>query len=90
MKIAVIDPSLYTWPYDAALAAALRRAGHDAVVFGKAIPASDPRFGNALLKPLFYRSMADVAKGRTPRAAFLARKGLSHVASMARLVAVLR
>lgn len=90
MKIAVVDPSLYTWPYDAALAAALRRAGHDVIVFGKAVPATDPRSGDALLEPLFYRSMAEVAKGRTPRAAFLARKGLSHVASMARLVRALR
>ncbi len=90
MKIAVIDPSLYTWPYDAALAAALCRAGHDVRIFGKAVASSDPRFGDAMLEPLFYRSMADVAKGRTPRTAFLVRKGFSHVTSMVRLVKALR
>ena len=90
MRIAVIDPSLYTWPYDAELVGALRAAGHDATLYGKALPARDQRRDNPMLAPLFYRSLAEVEKERGPRIVFLARKGLSHVASMARLLRALR
>ncbi len=90
MKIAVVDPSLYTWPYDAELVGALRAAGHDATLYGKALPARDPRQGNPILAPLFYRSLAEVEKERGPRTLFLARKALSHIASMAGLVRALR
>ena len=90
MRIALVDPSLYTWPYDVALADALRRAGHEAIVFGKALPKTDQRHGDPRLAPVFYRSMADVAKGQQARALFLARKGASHLASMVRLVRTLR
>jgi glycosyltransferase involved in cell wall biosynthesis len=90
MKIAVIDPSLYTWPYDAELVGALRAAGHDAMLYGKALPARDARRDSPILAPLFYRSLAEVEKESGPRIVFLARKGLSHVASMARLLRELR
>jgi glycosyltransferase involved in cell wall biosynthesis len=90
MKIAVIDPSLYTWPYDAELVGALRAAGHDVTLYGKALPARDKRRDSPILAPLFYRSLAEVEKERGPRALFLARKGVSHLASMARLLRALR
>ncbi len=83
MKIAVIDPSLFTWPYDRALVGGLRNLGHDAVLFGKALSRSDARLRDPVLRPIFYTSLADT--GSWPRPLLRAAKGFSHVASLERL-----
>jgi glycosyltransferase involved in cell wall biosynthesis len=90
MRIALIDPSLFTWPYDAALALALQSAGHQVVIFGK--PLSDLGAGPAhgLLRAHFYRELDSDPANRLPRRAFLARKGLCHVRDMRRLLRELR
>ena len=36
MKTAIVDPSLFTIPYDAALVAALKQEGADVMFFGRA------------------------------------------------------
>lgn len=83
MKIAVIDPSLFTWPYDSELVGGLRALGHEVRLFGKALPASDPRARHALLQPLFYRHLASADKWPTVLKRIA--KGFSHFGSMARL-----
>lgn len=83
MKIAVIDPSLFTWPYDRALVGGLRSLGHDAVLFGKALPRNDARLRDPVLRPIFYPSLAGA--GGWPRPLLRAAKGFSHVASLERL-----
>jgi glycosyltransferase involved in cell wall biosynthesis len=90
MRIALIDPSLFTWPYDAALSLALDAAGHEVVIFGK--PLSDAGAGpaHALLRPHFYRQLDSDAAKRLSRRAFLARKGVSHVWDMTRLLQELK
>ena len=85
MKVALIDPSLFTWPYDRALAGGLADNGHEVRIFGRALPKSDARNADPLYAPLFYRWLAAPALARLPRAATRLWKGLSHVGSMRRL-----
>lgn len=89
MKIALIDPSLFTWPYDRALAGALRANGHDAVIFGKALPPHDHRHGDPTLRQHFYRPLAALPDA-TPRALIRVLKGVSHVGALRRLASDLR
>jgi glycosyltransferase involved in cell wall biosynthesis len=89
MRIALIDPSLFTWPYDRELALALTRAGHDAVIVGKTLDPGDPHFSDPLLNQHFYpRLPALSSRIRTSTLRII--KGFSHVTSMARLIPALR
>jgi glycosyltransferase involved in cell wall biosynthesis len=88
MRIALIDPSLFTWPYDLALARALRAAGHEVAIFGRPLDA-DAGPADAMLEPHFYRELIAV-KQRWPRPLFLVRKALSHLIAMRRLLPRLR
>jgi glycosyltransferase involved in cell wall biosynthesis len=83
MKIAVIDPSLFTWPYDRALVGGLRSRGHEAVLFGKALPQVDVRLRDPVLRPVFYPALANT--GSWPRPLLRAAKGFSHAGSLERL-----
>jgi len=85
MKVALIDPSLFTWPYDRALAGGLAEIGHEPRIYGRVLPKDDARNQDPLFAPSFYRSLASPALARLPRAAARAWKGLSHVGSMRRL-----
>jgi glycosyltransferase involved in cell wall biosynthesis len=86
MKVALIDPSLFTWPYDRALGGALAGLGHETRIFGKALPAEDPRTADPLFAPIFYASLASPAMARLPRVATRLWKGISHVGSLRRLI----
>src|ERR1700712_4371484 len=90
MKVALIDPSLFTWPYDAALALGLSSVGHQVTVFGKPLVAADAGPAHALLAPHFYRSLAQPFAQRLPRPVFMGLKGGSHILAMQRLVSELR
>ena len=90
MRIALIDPSLFTWPYDAELALALAKAGHEVRIYGKPPRAADTGPALELLEPHFYRKLELPLAQRLPRPVFLGIKGLSHTVGMARLVAELR
>lgn len=83
MKIAVIDPSLFTWPYDRELVGGLQQIGHDVRLYGKALPPTDPRSRDPLLQPLFYPRLASA--DAWPTAVKRLAKGLSHFGSMERL-----
>lgn len=89
MRIALIDPSLFTWPYDSALALALRDAGHTVRIFGKQPRAADTGPALELLQPHFYGELEPLV-GRVPHPLFLGLKGLSHTVHMARLLRELR
>lgn len=90
MKIALIDPSLYTWPYDIALARGLMDQGHEVTIYGCApwspLPADETRY----LDDHFYKNLEARWVRRLPTKLFLALKGISHAASMVRLVAALK
>lgn len=85
MRIALIDPSLFTWPYDHELAAGLSAIGNDVLVFGKVLPAKHADAREPLLRQHFYPAMAMPFWDRVPKPAVRALKGVSHVGSMARL-----
>src|SRR5262245_27260348 len=90
MRIALIDPSLFTWPYDATLALALQARGHEVAIFGKPIDAAEAGPAYPLLRPHFYRLLDTPLAKRLPHAAFLGVKGVLHIAEMRRLLAELR
>lgn len=90
MRIAMIDPSLFTWPYDAALALAMRDAGHDVAIFGKPIDPNEAGPAYPLLRPHFYRELDSAVAKKLPRAAFLLSKGVVHVRDMVALLQALR
>jgi glycosyltransferase involved in cell wall biosynthesis len=89
MRVAMIDPSLFTWPYDRALAQGHADIGNQVLVFGKALPAGHVDGRDPLLRQHFYPGLARPFFGRLPRSAMRAAKGLSHIGSMARLLRVL-
>lgn len=86
MKIAQIDPSLFTWPYDSELVSALRAEGHEAILFGRALAPGDSRAQSAFFSGVFYPSLARASTQKASRPMVLALKGLSHIGSMRRLV----
>lgn len=90
MRIALIDPSLFTWPYDATLALALQERGHEVAIFGKPIEPNEAGPAYTLLRPHFYRLLDSHVARRLPHAAFLGVKGVLHVAEMRRLIEALR
>jgi glycosyltransferase involved in cell wall biosynthesis len=82
MRIALIDPSLFTLPYDAALAAGLGARGHEAVLYGRTPdPGETPPPGLRLL-PGFYRFAERRAVRALPGALRLGVKGADHLRSM--------
>ncbi len=85
MRVALIDPSLFTLPYDRALAGGLARAGHDVTLFGRAAGPDDGDTAGAGLVPHFYKVTESSLGRRLPRRVRLGVKGLDHVLSMLRL-----
>lgn len=88
MKIAMIDPSLFTWPYDAALAEGLESQGHEVLIYGRR-----PWFkikNEKYLKIHFYRALEHRFFEYLPDKPFLILKGLNHIVSMFRLIGELR
>jgi glycosyltransferase involved in cell wall biosynthesis len=86
MRVALVDPSLFTWPYDVELAKGLEAAGHDVAVYGPKL-----RRGNGLpqrrfLVSHFYPGLDASRLRYLPQPAYLLLKALSHVESMLRLV----
>jgi glycosyltransferase involved in cell wall biosynthesis len=81
MRIALIDPSLFTLPYDLRLAEGLAEGGHQVDLFGSAAePGAEPP-----LRPHFYGELAALGADRWPSALGKAAKGLAHIRGMWRL-----
>src|SRR5712672_162336 len=66
MRVAMIDPSLFTLPYDEKLAEALQRRGHRIDFFGKALGARDPAPATVPLRQHFYGSAQTLRTERWP------------------------
>jgi glycosyltransferase involved in cell wall biosynthesis len=82
MRVALIDPSLFTLPYDTALAAGLRGEGHEVLLYGREPDADDGSADNAPLVPGFYRVAGHPVLKHFPGPVRLAIKGADHIASM--------
>lgn len=89
MKIALIDPSVYTWLYDVRLAQGLASIGHDVTIYGSELPRPFTGTDKRFLKRHFYPGLAHPAIQKLPKRAFLVLKGISHIESMIRLLWVL-
>ena len=90
MRIAMIDPSLFTPSYDQALACALVEVGHEVTLYGRRPGPSDANPPGVPLADIFYRVADSRAAHTLPRQARLALKGVDHLWSMGRLLRRLR
>ena len=55
MRVCMVDPSLFTLPYDQALAAGLEGAGHDVTLYGRRPGPNDSDLSGVKLLPEFYK-----------------------------------
>jgi glycosyltransferase involved in cell wall biosynthesis len=84
MRAAVIDPALFTPPYDLELVEGLRLAGDDVRLYTKRLSDGElPSPGPAVTQH-FYRALHGEARG-LPQFLVRGLKGVSHVIDMARL-----
>ncbi len=90
MKIAEIDPSLFTWAYDIQLVKGLHSLNHEVILFarnpGRRLPPDEAPF----LRQHFYPGFESRLMKKLPPKLVLGLKGLSHIESMLRLVGFLR
>jgi glycosyltransferase involved in cell wall biosynthesis len=90
MRIALIDPSLFTLPYDRALALGLGRIGHDVTLHGRALRSGDGSPAPLTIRKSFY-SVSESKLGLSLPGPFrLGVKGVDHAWSMWRLIKRLR
>lgn len=85
MRVALVDPSLFTLPYDVALAEGLMECGAQVTLHGRALRPADGEPGGLRITPSFYRLSERPAASRLPKPARLALKGFDHLSSMLRL-----
>lgn len=86
LRVALIDPSLFTLPYDRMLAGGLEAAGHEVTLIGRRARPDDGATGDLRLAPVFYRVAEHRLLASGPRALRLALKGIDHGLSLRRLV----
>lgn len=89
-KVALIDPSLFTLPYDVKLVEGLRGIGHTVRFYGKSLEPQETEPAGAGLVQHFYPEMQRWGLSRWPKGASRAVKGVLHVRAMRRLVDALR
>jgi glycosyltransferase involved in cell wall biosynthesis len=85
LRIALVDPSLFTLPYDRNLARGLGALGHEVTLHGRPLRREDNHAGGVAFAPSFYRVAESPQAAVLPRALRLGLKGIDHVVSMARL-----
>jgi glycosyltransferase involved in cell wall biosynthesis len=90
MRVALIDPSLFTLPYDRMLALGLQQAGHDVVLHARALEPGEGDAEGLTLAPDFYRATGGGRTAWLPEPLRLALKGAEHVICMGALLARLR
>ncbi|MGI4955013.1 MAG: glycosyltransferase [Janthinobacterium lividum] len=89
MRVALIDPSLFTLPYDRRLAQGLEQEGHQVTLYSRRPGADDNESGDVTLVSAFYRVAGHPAVSRLPGPVRLGLKGLDHWVSMVRLRRIL-
>ena len=86
MRIAMIDPSLFTLPYDSGLIGGLEQNGHEVTLFGRKPGADDNAVGSVNLATTFYRVSGSRIVSLLPRPIRLAIKAAEHPVSMLELL----
>jgi glycosyltransferase involved in cell wall biosynthesis len=90
MRVALIDPSLFSLPYDRALASGLGRIGHAVELHGRALRSGDGSPGPIALRKSFYPISESRLCQSLPGPLRLGAKGVDHAWSMWRLIKQLR
>jgi len=90
LDVALVDPSLFTLPYDAKLAAALEDVGHSLTFYGKALAEDETAPGLERLQQIFYPEIVRWGMERWPSALTKLAKGALHGRAMRRLLRALR
>jgi glycosyltransferase involved in cell wall biosynthesis len=90
MKIAVIDPSLFTWPYDHALIQGLRENGHNVSLFTKHLSGDEPGKNADEVVEMFYPGLHATWAQELPHPVFLTAKGIMHPLGLLDLMRRLR
>ncbi len=90
MKVALIDPSLFTWPYNHALAEGLKQSGHAVTMYTKHLGEKEQGKNDPFIRELFYPGFQSGPIKKLPHKIFLGLKGVAHIASMFHLLNVLR
>lgn len=90
MKIAIIDPALFTWPYDNALANGLVENGHTVEIVTKYLAKGEQGENDPLVHQMFYPGLQKSFFKWLPHKFFLVIKGLLHILSMFQLVQYLK
>ena len=85
MKIAVIDPSLFTWPYDKAIVESLLDLGNDVNLYTKHLAEEDEGSRAFYVRQIFYPYLEANLLKRLPNSLFLCIKGFSHIFGMVTL-----
>jgi glycosyltransferase involved in cell wall biosynthesis len=82
MRVALVDPSLFTLPYDRMLAFGLQDVGHAVTLYGRRPGPEDGHASGLNLVPAFYPLSGSATAISLPKAVRLGLKGLEHIASM--------
>jgi glycosyltransferase involved in cell wall biosynthesis len=90
MKIALIDPSLFTWPYDHALVDGLSESGHTVTLITKHLSPQEPGKNAAEIVEFFYPGLQSPWAQRLPHTVYLLLKGLMHPICLLNLLRHLR
>lgn len=90
MNIAMIDPSLFTLPYDRNLARGLEGAGHRVTLYGRRPGPDDGEVRGVSIAEHFYRLVENPLMRSVPSRILLGAKGADHAWSMWRLLPQLR
>lgn len=89
MRTIIVDPSLFTLPYDRAFCEALAGAGIDVTLVGRPLRDYEALAGAPFaFEPLFYRGTAGRETGWQTSHLGRGRKGLEHILGLRRLVAL--
>ena len=86
LRVALVDPSLTTLPYDRMLAGGLAEAGHAVTLFGRRPRPEDGSIGTLNIDPLFYRASEHRLVAAGPRLLRISLKGIDHGFSLRRLL----
>jgi glycosyltransferase involved in cell wall biosynthesis len=90
MRIDLVDPSLFSLPYDRALALGLGRIGHEVVLHGRRLRSGDGSPGAIGIRKSFYPLSEGQLGHSLPGPLRLGLKGVDHAWSMWRLITRLR
>jgi glycosyltransferase involved in cell wall biosynthesis len=82
MRVALVDPSLFTLPYDRMLASGLQAGGHRVTLYGRQPGPEDGGARGLDLVPAFYPLTGSSAAASLPKMLRLGLKGAEHVVSM--------